>query len=318
MARQTRIFYASDIHGSDLVFKKFINAASVYGADILILGGDLTGKAIVPIVRKPSGTFEADYLGRRITMSSESEVRALEQRIRDSGLYPYLADPHEVEELRSSEKKLEELFSKLVRESLERWLDLAERRLRNTRVKLYMMPGNDDLPVVEEILSKPGIAINPEGKVVSIDDRHEMISTGHANITPWRAPRDIPEEELARIIEEMASRVNDMRRAVFNLHCPPHGTALDLAPKLDENLKPVVSAGGFVMEHAGCRAVRSAIEKYQPLLSLHGHIHESRGVDRIGRTIMLNPGSEYSEGVLRGALVVIEDDKVKSYLLTSG
>jgi Icc-related predicted phosphoesterase len=73
----------------------------------------------------------------------------------------------------------------------------------------------------------------------------------------------------------------------------------------------------MVITGVGSKAVRRAIETYQPILSLHGHIHESRGVATIGRTVCINPGSEYPDGVLRGAIVDFDRDGVKSYVLTS-
>ena len=72
------------------------------------------------------------------------------------------------------------------------------------------------------------------------------------------------------------------------------------------------------MGPGGSSAVRSAIEKHQPLLGLHGHIHESKGFVKIGRTFCVNPGSEYGEGILRGVIIDLEDGKVKNFLLTQG
>jgi Icc-related predicted phosphoesterase len=70
--------------------------------------------------------------------------------------------------------------------------------------------------------------------------------------------------------------------------------------------------------HVGSRAVAKMIEKYQPLIGLHGHIHESRGAQKIRRSLIINPGSEYSEGILKGAAIILEKGKVKDYVFTSG
>jgi Icc-related predicted phosphoesterase len=146
-----------------------------------------------------------------------------------------------------------------------------------------------------------------------------MISTGYANITPWRCARDVPEEELMTRIESMAAKLKQPSRSIFNFHCPPYGTMLDVAPQLDENLKPKSSAtGGLQMAAVGSKSVLSAIEKYQPMLGLHGHIHESRGFQMIGRTLCINPGSEYTEGILRGFLAELTEDKVKDHMFVSG
>ena len=72
------------------------------------------------------------------------------------------------------------------------------------------------------------------------------------------------------------------------------------------------------MMPVGSRAVREFIEQHQPIVSLHGHIHESRGAVRIGRTVAINPGSTYGEGVLDGAIIDIEDGEVVSHQLVSG
>jgi len=316
MAR-TRIFFATDLHGSERCFRKFVSAGKFYDANVLIVGGDITGKMIIPIAKQPDGSFTGQLFGVKRVANQEKELLALEDDIRNSGFYPYRTDPEEVK-LLANEAKIHELFSRLMVETLERWVKLAEKHLKNTGIRCFIMPGNDDSLVIDPEIEKSDFVVNPEGKVVWVDDNHEMISTGYANITPFDCPRDVPEEELAKKIEAMASQVGDMKNCIFNFHCPPYDTQLDAAPKLDQNLKPVVSGGKIVMYPAGSTSVRRAIEKYQPLLGLHGHIHESRGIFRIGRTICLNPGSEYTEGYLRGAIVNLDRDKVESYTLTSG
>jgi Icc-related predicted phosphoesterase len=306
------------VHGSDVCFKKFINAASFYDVDVLILGGDITGKMIVPIIEQPNGSFEANFLGKQVILNNEEEIKQLEQKIRNAGFYPYRTNPQEVTKLKEDEKMLNELFSRLMMESVKKWIEFAESKLQKLKVKCFIMPGNDDQFIIDQILNSSKIIVNPEGKALHLDEHHEMISTGYANITPWRCPRDVSEEELAKKINNMISQVDNIKNCIFNFHCPPYGTTLDLAPKLDENLKPIVSGGGFIMEHVGSKAIRKAIEEYQPLLGLHGHIHESRGIDNIGRTICLNAGSEYIEGVLRGIIIILSDGKIKSYYPVSG
>jgi Icc-related predicted phosphoesterase len=145
-----------------------------------------------------------------------------------------------------------------------------------------------------------------------------MISSGLSNITPFDCPRDLPEDQLLEKLEAMATQVEDMTRCVFNFHVPPFASGIDEAPALDEQLRPQIGSQGVVTEPVGSKSIRQIIEKYQPLLTLHGHIHESRGQAKIGRTLCLNPGSEYSEGVLRGLIVTIQDDTVVSHQMTSG
>jgi len=315
----TKLFFASDVHGSEKTFMKFVNAGNFYKANVLILGGDMTGKMLVPIVRQTDGSHKVKFLGTEYVIKTEQEIQEMEKNIRFNGAYPYRTTPDNIKELDADRNKVDELFSSLMKEEVGRWLKIAEERLRGTGIKCFITPGNDDRLDVDDAFSSNEYVVNPEGKLVSIDDHHEMISSGYCNVTPWKAPRDIPEEELSRKIESMTSQVKNMKNCIFNFHCPPYDSTIDLAPKLDKNLKPVISpTGGTEMIPAGSRAGRVAIEKCQPLLGLHGHIHESKGFFRIGRTLCLNPGSEYSEGVLRGALITLTEDKVKSYILTRG
>ena len=79
-----------------------------------------------------------------------------------------------------------------------------------------------------------------------------------------------------------------------------------------------MDAGRAVMVPVGSTAVRSVIERHQPLLGLHGHIHEARGAKTIGRTVCLNPGSSYNTGRIDGALIYLEDDRVKRFQFVSG
>lgn len=313
---QTKIFFASDIHGSEKVFMKFMKACKFYEANVLILGGDVTGKVVIPIVEQPNGGYSARFIGEDLTIKSKQELEELSKKIRYTGYYPLVTNQQTAEELSNSKEKLDAVFTKLMVERVKSWMGLLEERLKGTSVKCYVMPGNDDRPEISEALNGTSTeVINSEEKVVKIDGLHEMISLGFSNITPWNAPRDISEEELSRKIEATAVPVVDMQNCIFNLHCPPFDSGLDSAPKLDQDHKPAVDTQFYPV---GSKAVRSAIEKYQPLLGLHGHIHESRGVRKIGRTMCINPGSEYTEGYLRGALVVLDEKKLRTFMLTSG
>jgi len=313
-----RIFFTTDLHGSDKCFMKFVNAGAFYQADAIIVGGDITGKAIVPIVETSKGFFEAKLFGSVKTARTSEETSELEKSLRTMGYYPYVTSQNELEELTRNELKKDQLFTRLMIEQVDRWIKIADERLKKTGIRCVMMPGNDDRLDIDQVFSRSDFVVNPEGKVLNLDKDHEMISSGYANITPWKCPRDMPEEKLGEKIEGMVSQVKNMERCIFNFHCPPYDSGLDSAPKLDDKFQPVMSSMGMVMVPAGSTEIRKAIEKFQPMLGLHGHIHESRGIASIGRTLCINPGSEYTEGVLRGAIIVIEEKKVKNYLLTSG
>lgn len=284
----------------------------------MILAGDLTGKLIIPVVEQAPGSYKCHFLGRDV-LADEAGLKGLERKIRDSGFYPYVTNPNEKAELDANPSKVDELFSQHMLKTAQEWMELVEERLAGMDVKCFIMPGNDDRMEIDTVFKKSSRVINPNGVVVAIDKAREMISAGYSNITPWKCPRDIPEEKLAEIVEAMASQVKDMASCIFNFHCPPYDSGLDTAPKLDSDLKPVFSMGGEPAKiAAGSVAIRDAIAKYQPLLGLHGHIHESRGFAKIGRTLCMNPGSEYTEGILRGAIVNLDEKGIKSYSFTSG
>jgi uncharacterized protein len=315
---KTRLFFVTDVHGSDRCFRKFVNAGKFYNASVLILGGDITGKMIVPVVKQPDGTSKCEFGGASYVLKNPEQLNEVVKNIKDSGFYPYLAEPKDVEELSAKPELVHALFLKLMKESITGWMALAEERLKGTGIKCYVSPGNDDYFEIDDALNSAAYVINPEEKTVDIDGEHEMITLGYANHTPWNSPREVDESVLQQKIEKMAGQVKDMKKALFNLHVPPIDTIIDQAPKLDGNLKPVISGGSIVMTSAGSTAVRASLEKYQPLAGIHGHIHESRGMVKIGQTICFNPGSEYNSGILKGLLCDVDKDKVKSYMLTSG
>jgi len=315
---KTTIYFVTDVHGSDRCFRKFLNAGKFYQAQVLILGGDITGKMIIPIIKQSDGIWTSPGFGQEIRMKTEKEVDETLKAFRDSGAYPYMTERKGYEELQANPESVKKLFTKIMTENVKRWMDLAEERLKGTGIKCYISPGNDDEFEIDTALNSATYVVNPEEKLVLVDGEHEMITLGYANHTPWNSPREADEEVLEKKIEAMASQVNNMKTTIFNLHVPPINTILDQAPKLDATLKPVTSGGQLQMTSAGSVATRKMIEKYQPLVGMHGHIHESKGAVKIGKTMCFNPGSEYGSGILKGLLCQLEGEKIKSHLLVSG
>jgi Icc-related predicted phosphoesterase len=297
-------------------FKKFVNAGKFYGASILILGGDVTGKMMVPIARQKDGSYLASSAGKELRLEGE-EAAALEQQVSDMGFYPKVMSEAEFQELRDDPEGQEALFHELIRERLEEWIDYARPRLAEQGVKCFAAPGNDDAFFIDELLADSGAIELLEGRVVEVDGI-EMLTTGWSNETPWKTERETSESELRAMIMKMIDRLERPENAIFNIHVPPHATPLDQCPKLDEDLRPVSSGGNPVMTSAGSTAVRELIEAHQPLLGLHGHIHEGRGIARIDRTVCVNPGSNYSEGVLNGSLIRLRQGEVRDVHLTQG
>lgn len=318
-SKTTRVFFTTDVHGSTVVFKKFINAAKFYEAQVLVLGGDMVGKMIVPLVEQAGNMYHANYLGKVYDVAAGEALEKFEKTLEDSGLYPLRVTPAEVDAFKADKANVEKRFAELATARVAKWLQIAEERLKDTGIRCYVQPGNDDPYDIDAAFKPSAVIENVDGKVVALDDQHEMANLGAANQTPWHCPRDVAEPELGMRIEQVMRMVKNPERAVLNFHVPPYDTNLDVAPELDANLTPKLSlSGGFKMIPVGSTAVRAAIEKYQPLLGLHGHVHESRGAQKIGRTMCINPGSEYGEGVLRGVILDLTPKGLESYTFTQG
>jgi Icc-related predicted phosphoesterase len=313
---RTLVYFVSDLHGSSVCFRKFVNSTQVYKPTVLILGGDLAGKAIQSIVRGPGGRWHTSFVGNRYDLTEGTELTELERLIADHGYYPYRAEPGELEAM-EAEGTLDQLFLRLMRERLAQWLDIADTRLRPRGVPLYMMLGNDDPVELGEMLDQAPWGVHAEGKVVQVDDTHEMISWGFANPTPWHTYREQEEQHLAAAYSAMADRLEHPERALFNLHPPPYGTQLDEAPALDEGLRVKAVLGQVQYVPVGSTAVRDIELERQPLAGLHGHIHESSGIRRLGKrkTVIVNPGSDYSTGALNGALISLSKDRADAQLV---
>jgi Icc-related predicted phosphoesterase len=311
-----RIFFATDIHGSEVCWRKFLNAAAFYKADLVILGGDVTGKVMVPVVEQP-GYWQVTFRGEQLRLETQAELEEIERRIRNSGSYPARVLPDELRAMSAEAGAIDRRFSQEMLGSLDRWLNMAEDKLRGGKIPCILNGGNDDFFEIDEVIESSPCVDFAEGKVIELDGFH-LVSMGWTNPTPWDTFREAPEGELAEKIKAVAGRVPDMEKAIFNFHAPPYGSGLDEAPALDASLRPI--HGGAVMKPVGSVAVRKSIEHYQPMLSLHGHIHESRGVRRIGRTLAINPGSVYGDGVLQGAVLELNAKKgtVTKYLLVNG
>jgi uncharacterized protein len=309
----TRIYVASDFHAAEKAWRKYLNAIklNVYKADIALLAGDLTGKAIVPIART-NGGYETELFGVHRTAKNDEELVKLERDIADVGYYSFVSTREEADRLVGDPVERDALLHRLMNERVQAWMELATERLSDSSVPLYLIPGNDDDFAIDPILNGPDFSpVNADGKVLDMPGGLQLLSYGWSNNTPWNTPREVPEEELYQRLDDLASQVADPNRAVFMIHVPPYDSGLDTAPILNENLRPTVSAGDVLRGPVGSTAVRKLIETYQPMLSVHGHIHESGGERRIGKTVCINPGSEANHGILRGFLVDVSDSGVE-------
>ena len=321
--RKTVLFFATDVHGSERTFRKFINAGKFYSANVLVMGGDIIGKLAIPIIRERNGGFRATLQGRTEHYESQDQLKTLLEKIGVLGFYSKVMDEEEFRGLQADPQAVDSLFHVLAKQRLETWVQLAGERLAGTGIRCYITGGNDDYTDVLAVLPRDGDgAVRAcEGEVLPIDDHHTMASLGISTPTPWHRPREVTEDELAEVIQKLVAPIGDVSKCIFNFHDPPNDSTLDTCPMLDwttDPPTPIVKAGQVVMHGAGSRSVRLAVETHQPMMALHGHIHESPGVIRIGRTVCVNPGSEYGEGVLRGFLATLSEGKVEGYQLTSG
>jgi uncharacterized protein len=316
----TRIYVASDFHAAEKAWRKFVNAIrlNVYKADVALLAGDLTGKAILPIIRR-GDRYETELFGVRRSARSNEQLSELERDIADVGYYSFVADAGEAERLVTDHEARDALLHRLMNERIEAWMALATERLADSEVPLFLIPGNDDDFAIDPILDREDVRpVNADGKVLPMPGGLQLLSYGWSNRTPWKTPREVSEEELLARLEALADQVDDPRRAVFMIHVPPYDSGLDTAPILDETLRPTISAGDVLRGPVGSTAVRRLIEERQPLLAIHGHIHESGGERRIGKTLCINPGSEANHGILRGYLIDIGEDGIERALRVEG
>jgi hypothetical protein len=312
-----RIFFATDIHGSEVCWRKFLNAGAYHQADVLIMGGDMTGKAMVPIVGNGGGTWEVTLQEQRHTLTGEDELKAMEKRILDRGYYPVRLSRQEVDAWSVDPALVDARFKQEMLGAVERWMALADERLKGSKIRCIVSPANDDMFEIDPLIERAERVDLGEGNTIALDG-FTVVSTGWANPTPWKTFRELPEDELRARIDGLVGTVPDAHRAIFNFHAPPYGSNLDAAPQIDADMKYV--AGGQALIPVGSRAVRDAIAEYGPVLSLHGHIHEGRGAVKLGRTLAVNPGSTYEDGVLQAAIVDLDSKKgeVKRYLLING
>jgi Icc-related predicted phosphoesterase len=312
-----RLFFATDIHGSETCWRKFLNSGKHYEADVIVLGGDMTGKALIPIVHEGGERWHATLLENRHDLAGEPEVAQFEEAVKRRGYYPFRTTREELSEYEGDPERADRFFHEQMLGTVERWMALADERLEGTEITCFVCPGNDDQFDIDEVIAKARHVQLAEGRVVDLDG-FQMVSTGWSNRTPWQTYREEDEPDLGTRIEYVAVNVTaPPERTIFNLHCPPYGSGLDDAPELTDDMR--LKHAGHAPVPCGSKAVREAIERYQPVLSLHGHIHESRGNTRIGKTLCINPGSSYEQGELLGAVVELDGGKkVKNFVLTSG
>ncbi len=316
--RVTRLLFASDLHGSNAFFRKLMSAAIQYQAGIIVVGGDVTGKAMIPIIHQGKGRYEGYLFNVKEEPSTPEELERFKQRISTVGFYPIVLEQDEAEDLEAHPDRMAQRFEQEMIARIREWLTEYEEKLATKGIALYFMPGNDDPYVIDSVIAEFQHVHNPDGRVLWLDEYHEFAGISNANMTPWKCARDVGEEVLAGRLEELAGQLQYPERAVLAIHVPPYNSQIDVCPELDENLKIKTMGGQVLMKPVGSISVRRFIERVQPMLTLHGHIHEAAGHVRIGRTLAINPGSEYAEGIMKAAIINLEPERVKGHMLISG
>jgi Icc-related predicted phosphoesterase len=257
-------------------------------------------------------------MGTNQVARSEAERVELERSIADVGFYAVHVSPAEKAAMEADPALVTRHFHEQIGRRVREWMDLAAERLEGSGVPLYLMPGNDDEFEIDEILAESTYAQNVNERVVELSPWHQLVSMGWSSPTPWSTPRELPEEEFLDRLSGLMSGARDPRKTVMMTHVPPYDSGLDTAPLLSPTLQPTVSAGDLLRGPVGSTGVRKAIEKFRPVLGVHGHIHESGGERRIGDTLAVNAGSEANHGVLRGSLIDLSADGVERTLRVEG
>ena len=311
-----KLFFATDVHGSEICWKKFIAAAKFYEADIVILGGDMTGKAIVPIIAQGGGKYKVTLLDQETILDGKEEVDKMVSTIQNRGYYPYVTNPDEVNAISAQPGRSDEIFLDEAIKTMKHWMDYADAKLAGTPIRAFCCPGNDDMFEIDDVLKQSKCVELVEGKIIQLDEHHEMINAGWSTPTPWHTHREESEDQLRQRIQVMIDKLKDVKNSVFNLHDPPYGSGLDEAPELTADMRPAYAGRSLIP--VGSKAVLEMIEKYNPLLGLFGHVHEGKGTRKYRNTLCINPGSMYEQGMLNGAVVELKPNKVGNYLLTTG
>lgn len=314
-----RILFTTDLHGSDIVFRKMLNLAKSIKVDLIIMGGDVAGKIFIPIIAD-NGIYKVNLNGQIRTLKNENELKEIEKEIANEGSYFKIISKEEFERITNNSSLLNEIFQAVAIERLSNWTKIADESLKGTAIKILISGGNDDSQALVDSIKNSESVVNVDQSVYTDYQPFSILNVGFSNPTPFNTPREVSEDKLEEIIMKLINKSNsDPDHMIYNIHVPPYGTTLDLAPKVitnqDGTLSISMKGGEAEMIHAGSIAVRKLIERFQPALSLHGHIHEARAAERIGKTLCINPGSSYTEGTLNSAVINIREGKILGYQL---
>ncbi len=283
MPFQVKILFVSDIHGSENVFRKSLNAAKMYKVNYLIFGGDIFSKDFIPVIDKG---------GSKLLDGKEVEISQLEEDSKVSGKLPLVMKEEEFQEAINNKKDMNSIIVRELEGQASRWVKIFHEKMNGSDIETLWNLGNDDPLELDEYLNELGIEL-AEAKVRELGE-FKVVSSGYVNPTPFGTYRELPDSTLFLRLDSMFKEVGE-GPVILNAHAPPINTKLDQAVNKDRKRNNV-----------GSKAVRDIIEKYKPIVGLHGHIHESGGTDKIGNTKIGNPGSYYSDGIMSAIFLVLE------------
>jgi Icc-related predicted phosphoesterase len=295
-----RLLFLTDVHGSSAVLKKAVGLANKHRPDALLVGADLLGKGIVEVVDYGDGTYSCPWAYQSYGRFSKEAIAEIENAAAESGMYVLVGTEKELYKIKNDSELMWSAIVDAGTRRLSEWAKYLHDEAAD-KMTVIWTPGNDDPQRIDKAMvsleKKYGI-VYPLRKAVRVGD-YEIVSLDYCLPTPWNTPRELPEEKLGTMISMEIGRLADTSMGILNFHQPPYNTKTDVLDK------------GFLMggeTHIGSRALRAAIEKTRPPIPLVvcGHIHESDGIDMLGSTTVVNPGSGYQGGVLRAAIINLE------------
>ena len=312
-----RLLFATDLHGSTTCFKKLVAAFRMYDADVLVLGGDLSAKALVPI-HVSGGRAQFHIFGRSLVETGKGCVDRAVKRVEQVGLYPQVVETSADTQTKGDSQHLESDFQEAIARRLRAWATHAAEKLGQD-ARIYAIPGNDDHPCIDAVLGESNVFVSVDRRAIEIREGLFICGLGASTETPWSTYRELSEEAIASELASMMAIVPAGAKCIWNVHVPPAGVGIDICDAPDaEGRGSWLTSMSPRQVSAGSSSVADAIRRYRPLLGLFGHVHEGRGIVSVDGTVCVNTGSEYYNSVLHAALVDIEDASVLRSQLISG
>jgi Icc-related predicted phosphoesterase len=300
---ETRVWFVTDVRGSSDVFGKILNVVRhrpgvAKKPDVVLLSGDLTGGELCVIGVDANGNACAEFRGEHLKFPSES------QRNEWAAMVAKVLGGYVVEEAALGTFSLDLLRI----ERLRSWLDLVIRtNTARQGARFLVVPGPHDPPEIEAILSGvPGLEMC-DNKIVELNSELTLACSSALPYPEWFDASNQPrryhnnqDDYVAHVQSLMSRPTNPLTKWVLNLYMLPKNTLLDLCPVRDEKGVPITGLNGPEMCHIGSEPVRKCIEKFKPVVSLHGFPPLDYRTQEIDDTRSFAPGTEAPAGCTVG------------------